>query len=311
MATGDEEIGALLGRANLMRLREQWEDATALCAEILRRDPRCAAAHALLGEINEARGRPDEALHCYGMAVDLAPENAAWREKLQRLAKAKAASLRRTERAARPARERGPGWIERTFPVGANRTTLTVAVVAGGVVALGLGIGVGMLLTRPKDDLPRPLAPPANQGRKPSDPIRVATPAPRPAAAPAPAKPAPSTPTTAPAPASSSPTALAIPGAQEASFDPATGVVLVDAAMAPSDAAVAQQREEMRRTALDLARAAVQAVAQARTIQVRIGVPTAAGGTEPAFVGETRPENLRAEPPTLVSERWAARFAQP
>lgn len=302
MTEGERDLGSLLGRANLLRLRSQWEEAAALCGDALRLDPRSAAAHALLGEIHEAQGHTDDALHCFGMAVDLAPENAAWREKLQRLAKAKSSSLRKARRSTRPAREEGQGWIARTLPTGQNRGALIAAIVLGGVVALGLGVGVGLTLTQQRDDLPRPILPPDDRRARPSEPIQVATPAP------APATPAPRS----PAPVPPSPAPLTVPGAQDARFDPVTGVVTADAVLAPPAGSVAQQREEVRHTAAALARNALQAAPQARGVLVRVGFPSATGATEPVFIGEAVADTLRATPDAaFASERWGARLEAP
>lgn len=69
----DVVIAPLLSRANLLKVRGQWEEAVTVCAEAIRRSPDSASAHALLGDIYLAQGKNGDALHWYRMALDRNP----------------------------------------------------------------------------------------------------------------------------------------------------------------------------------------------------------------------------------------------
>lgn len=167
--TLDTEIHPLLSRANLLRLRGQWEDAVALCTEALRRHPKSAAAHSLLGDIYEAQGEADQALHFYSMAVDLNPQGRAEREKLDKLIQARQAALltekkkpspeTTPEQAAKPARERTQEWMDKKLS--RPRSLMILGITGGGIIMLLLGLGLGMLLWGNRSDLPTPTKPAA------------------------------------------------------------------------------------------------------------------------------------------------------
>ena len=55
----------LLARANLLRVRGQWEAAAEQCAAVMRIDPQNAAAHSLLGEIYDNQGHLERAIRWY------------------------------------------------------------------------------------------------------------------------------------------------------------------------------------------------------------------------------------------------------
>lgn len=82
--TGTENIGPLLARANLLRIRGQWVDAAEACAEVLRLSPHNPTAHSLLGDIYQDQGRPEEARHWYHLALEVNPGSEADRAKLAR-----------------------------------------------------------------------------------------------------------------------------------------------------------------------------------------------------------------------------------
>jgi hypothetical protein len=136
-AAAEEErvIGPLLARANLLRLRGQWDEAAVACTEALRLVPNSPSACSLLGDIYEAQRRLDEALQWYGMAVEFDPTNVADRGKLERTAQTRRRILLREEHEAQlrarravvpagPARDRTSGaqrtlqWFDRLFPPG-------------------------------------------------------------------------------------------------------------------------------------------------------------------------------------------------
>ena len=98
---GDEaSIGPLLARAHLLRMRRQWDEAVAACTEALRRVPESATACSLLGDIYEAQGKLDVAMHWFGMAVEFDPSNKADRARLDRIVGIQRRALLAEERAA-------------------------------------------------------------------------------------------------------------------------------------------------------------------------------------------------------------------
>jgi hypothetical protein len=159
----EQLVGPLLARANLLRMRCQWDEAVAVCTEALRRAPESATAHTLLGDIYEAQGKFDDAMQWYGMAVDLAPDRPGDREKLERVTQAQRARLKTLdgERAAalaayrvqmegrldsvpgapagssagRVAAERTVEWFDRIFPPGRSESVARLIFVACGVIA--------------------------------------------------------------------------------------------------------------------------------------------------------------------------------
>jgi hypothetical protein len=66
-------LNARLTQANLSRVRGDWNAAIDHCVEVLQADPANAAAHALLGDIYAARGRREDAVQWYRMALELHP----------------------------------------------------------------------------------------------------------------------------------------------------------------------------------------------------------------------------------------------
>jgi len=92
-----QQVGPMLARANLLRMRGQWSEASDLCAEALRADPRNATAHSLLGDVCQDQGRADEARHWYQLALELNPASEADRAKLSRAEEALEAREQRAE----------------------------------------------------------------------------------------------------------------------------------------------------------------------------------------------------------------------
>lgn len=76
-------IYLMLMRANVLRLRRQYQLAQAQCSEVLRRDPANAAAHSVLGDIARDQGKLRDAIEWYKMALDLNPGNVSDRKKLE------------------------------------------------------------------------------------------------------------------------------------------------------------------------------------------------------------------------------------
>lgn len=81
--TSGNDVYLMLMRANVLRLRRQYQLAEAQCSEIIRRDPNNAAAHSVLGDIARDQGKLRDAIEWYKMALDLNPGNVSDRKKLE------------------------------------------------------------------------------------------------------------------------------------------------------------------------------------------------------------------------------------
>jgi len=184
------EVETLLARANLHRIRSQWEDAEKACVDVLRRDPNNVHAHSLLGDIYRERGRLDDAAQWYRLALDLNPASATDRAKLAQVEGAAASRTRQPAALDSPA----PGTQKL---MGLPPSTWVRALTAASVVCLVVALGVAL----------------AARGRRPAadtvsgtvrDPLTTTRPAtgagpPLPApAAPVPASPVPAAPGTPP-----------------------------------------------------------------------------------------------------------------
>lgn len=91
------DAGPLLARANLLRMRGQWEEAANHCIEVLRLEPGNPTAHSLLGDIYQDQGQPEEARHWYHLALELNPHSTADRAKLARSEEALEARTQKAE----------------------------------------------------------------------------------------------------------------------------------------------------------------------------------------------------------------------
>lgn len=78
-----EEVHQVLAQANLLRLRGEYQEAEKTCLALLRKLPNCAPAHTLLGDIADDCGWLDEAEKWFELAIDLDPESAGDRRKLE------------------------------------------------------------------------------------------------------------------------------------------------------------------------------------------------------------------------------------
>ncbi|GEM_PF-1315097 len=168
----EQAVRPLLARANLLRIRRQWDEAIAVCTEALRRAPESPSAHSLMGDIYEAQNKLDDAVQWFSMAVDLAPDNPVDREKLERAIAAKrraggsappllptpgagappdsgerTATLPATDAARRTA-ERTLDWFDRVFPPGrAEGIARLILALCAVLAALLVGLAGFMYLT--------------------------------------------------------------------------------------------------------------------------------------------------------------------
>jgi len=81
----DQAVYQELTKANLARTRNRPEEGVEICLGVLRRYPNNASAHILLGDIYADTGDLAKAAEWYEMAIDLAPDSAAAKDKLERI----------------------------------------------------------------------------------------------------------------------------------------------------------------------------------------------------------------------------------
>lgn len=125
-----------LAKANLLRVRGDYDAAETLCLGVLRRYPNSAPAHTLLGDIADDRGRLEDAERWYELALDLDSQSANDRRKLEdvRARRRDAESQTTVEQIGLPDRQPVP------------RALMVVAIVV--TVAL---VGLFMLTLRRRD----------------------------------------------------------------------------------------------------------------------------------------------------------------
>lgn len=68
-----QQFQPLLTKANVCRLRHEWNEATDACIAVLRSQPNNRHAHSLLGDIYRDQGKWDDAMQWYRMALELEP----------------------------------------------------------------------------------------------------------------------------------------------------------------------------------------------------------------------------------------------
>jgi tetratricopeptide (TPR) repeat protein len=168
----DDEISALLSRANLARVRGNLDEAQAICQAALELNPSAADAHSLLGDLFAAQDKHDEALHCYSLASELKPGSISLREKRDKAVQARHNRLLATQKTQQQAavpketrtvkEEKGSTTTKLASPA-RPRWLIAVLVGAGGVVMLLLGIWLGTTLAHKNDLVPTKT--PATVGR--------------------------------------------------------------------------------------------------------------------------------------------------
>lgn len=282
-APGPEEgedahrAGQLLSKANLLRVRGQLDDAIAHAKEALALAPGDAGACALLGDLYAAQGHPEEALPWLAMAVDAAPENPSYRERLRRLAAVRQAALERGEGRSReaetspePAPESGEATDESPTPEAPSRDGHSNLVrgiyIACGVIFVAFALASGLLL---RQGASRKAEPTDDGTPRVSTPL-AATPAPLPpASASASVAPSPGPISSPVAPGSASPTAgivLRLGASGVAYLNPATGIALRDAPVPVAQAS----KELLLREALRQAAAVSRADVRVKSIEVQL-----------------------------------------
>lgn len=140
----NDPIGPLLSRANLARVRGQWDEGIALCQAALELAPTSVEALSLLGELSAAQGKNDEALHYFSLAVDLKPDNTLMRERRDKLLQAKHARLVANQKQADPIPVTAP--TKPKAPKARPRGVVIALIALGGLVMLVLGVWLGTYL---------------------------------------------------------------------------------------------------------------------------------------------------------------------
>lgn len=152
----DEEVHALLASANLLKLRGDWQAAVQKCMRALAIDPNSAAAHSLLGDIYCDQGKVGEATHWYKLALDLRPDSAAVRTKLDQLA------LRGLSVA-----DRGTSTVSKPSSRTATRVIIEIIALLGLAALIGI---VWPMMSKPPSSEPAPrgeAGPPEHATRAP------------------------------------------------------------------------------------------------------------------------------------------------
>lgn len=85
IAEEERLVNPRLAHANLLRMRGKWEEAMRACSEVLRQFPNNVHAHALMGDIYRDQGNLEEAAQWYKLALDLAPDSAVDRRRLEQV----------------------------------------------------------------------------------------------------------------------------------------------------------------------------------------------------------------------------------
>ena len=145
-AAQEEQVRSLLMRANLSRMRGEWDESIALCAEALQKAPESVAAHSLLGDVYESQNRLDEAAQWFRMAVELNPNSKPDQEKLDRvLLQPRAVLAAAPNSAPQGTEERTLQWFDRAFPPGRADSVAKLIFAFCGLIALLLLMGAGFL----------------------------------------------------------------------------------------------------------------------------------------------------------------------
>ncbi|MDO8589032.1 MAG: tetratricopeptide repeat protein [Armatimonadota bacterium] len=135
---GQVDVESLLASANLHRIRREWEEAIEQCTTALHNDPENPAAHVMLGDIYAAQDRLEDAVRWYEMALEIAPDNRAYAEKLESLRSNLAESYAHTDSSTARL-----GWFDRfvigeSFESSIRIITVTSAAFAALLIAAGL-----------------------------------------------------------------------------------------------------------------------------------------------------------------------------
>ena len=313
-----------LVQAQLALLRADLPTARALCNQVLDTDPGWPAALGLMGRIEEAAGRPDEALHWVAAAAQRDPDNPVWSEARDKLVRQ--ATNRQTPRpksAETPQPTESPRLpVSQTFRELPN--PIRIALFAGAALALALGVAVGLVVSGRPDPIPRPDNPPAAAPTTPA-PIVVDTPKPPPSTAVqntqgAPATPAtpqvssppqtppisPPNPATPPSTPANSDMEVMVENAREARWNPANATLSVWITLPLAPPLDDQAKGQIRNTAETVVRNALGRFPEAKRVRVRVEQSGATGDGALLLDADGEvPADPGAKQPILAREAWA------
>lgn len=154
----DSDISVPLAEANLLRLRRNYDLATAKCVEVLRKYPNNACAHSLLGDVYRDQGAYSEALAWYKLAAQLDPTGAADRQKIEQV-EAQLASQQEMRAAEAPVLKRVLSQARGKLPFGLMLGLMLGCVLLGALIALSLSRGRTPSQMLPATRAPRVLEP--------------------------------------------------------------------------------------------------------------------------------------------------------
>ena len=324
-------IGPLLARANLLRMRGQWDEAVAACTEALRKMPESPTACSLLGDIYESQNKLDDALQWYGMAVEFDPSNNADRAKLDRVVEIQRRALLQEERDAQQRARHSPPraadaanrslqWFDRVFPPGRAESMARLILVICGIIALLLGFATVFVFLGDRDE-----GETNNVVMEPASPAPVVVPPRVPPSSPAeptppiagsdPGTPTLNTPAPAPSPAPVGDAALlyalgrGLPqdiAVSAAQIDQAAGRMVLGLTLpAPTTGEMpAAIRERILRAALTAVQVAALSAPQVERVSLRISLRAAGPGNSAptlAFTGETAATAARTTNPITTN----------
>jgi len=314
LGTPEGQMYPLLAAANLLRIRRQWDDATAKCIEVLRKYPNNASAHSLLGDIYRDQGMLRDAIEWYKLALELDSSSRSDRVKLDRLVDqlyAKSGGKGKEEPAPKATLKRSlQEWLELTQlnrPVGISMVVVVL------VLFIGLLGAIAYQRTGPPPGSSKGLHMDIRPARHPA----MNAPVLLPEAGSQPARPPQVQPTPPPAPSTSyaeqehsllarlrsHSAAAARPYTVDwLALDPRDNSLLVTLTL-PWVASLQETRANLATASVALLRAALEAHSQLTAFRVRVFAPLSPqAGAKPelAFIGEltaSRLTGLGANPP--------------
>ncbi len=131
-----EEVDIHLARANLLRMRGEYDSAKDVCRSILKSFPHQAFAHAMLGDIAVEQNEIESPVHAYELACEYDPGYAPFVQKL-----ASARKRKGEHEAAEAARKLGYGAKGWSIPSLVIMLTMVLAALAISAFALGRTMG--------------------------------------------------------------------------------------------------------------------------------------------------------------------------
>lgn len=158
VAASQKDVNALLASANLHRIRQEWDAATADATDALRVDPKNPDIASILADIYEQRGKLDDAMIWCQMSLELNPDSAPEKARLER--------IRKRSTVAESANPDGFRIFQRRTLIGG--LVMVGVIIFIGVLALIMRNRTSEITTRPTNDL-RQRTPAVNIAPNPSN----------------------------------------------------------------------------------------------------------------------------------------------